>query len=415
MLIKERQVLEPIEPISTSNNNMKNADLELDPIKFEQMIENIEPQLEGFFGVMVNAIIPTECSAYSINEAKKTIVGLCYQMAVGSWFVLGATWEAIDTISSLGYSACAKTVEEFRKKIQKEHVIKIEEHFVNHKNLFYVYNIDNYHTIHENRRPDTTSTSTAKHFATCVAKPVFECPSVPLIFNGVSVHNPANVKSSRICWYLLKRYTGVFDISYANNIIERKEERSMNGLKLVGFKEQHLHSLQDYISALNMILLVNNKTNYLTGYVAPIVADWPSQIFIRKALHMQTLPNLQNSFSCELEAFLPIAKKIGKKASYLENKLIIRAHTKWMDKIKSKITEKFGQNCKDIEYRMMIDLLENLIPSTLDIYELYFIQVNLMHILKQCSEFGHLLCAGKGRTIIKPSCIFVGYVLLDGH
>ncbi|RIB22369.1 hypothetical protein C2G38_2174112 [Gigaspora rosea] len=192
----------------------------------------------------------------------------------------GATWEAIDTISSLGYSACAKTVEEFRKKIQKKHVIKIEEHFVNHKNLFHVYNIDNYHSIHENRRPDITSTSTAKHFATCVAKLVFECPSVLLIFNGVSIHNSANIESPRICWYLLKRYTEVFDISYTDNIIERKEERSMNGLKLL-------------------------------------------------------------------------------------------ARNEWI-KIKSKIIEKFGQTCKDIEYRMMIDLLDNLIPSTLDIYATLF-------------------------------------------
>jgi len=122
--------------------------LELDLIKFEQIIESIEPQLEGFFGDMVNAIIPTERSAYNINETKKTIVGLCYQMAglrnkfvnqhkleVGLYLMAsGATWEAIDTISSLGYSACTKTVEKFRKKIQKEHVIKIEEHFVNHVN-----------------------------------------------------------------------------------------------------------------------------------------------------------------------------------------------------------------------------------------------------------------------------------------
>ncbi|RIB13822.1 hypothetical protein C2G38_2196814 [Gigaspora rosea] len=248
----------------------------------------------------------------------------------------------------------------------------LEIHF---KNLFHVYNIDNYHSIRENRRPDTTSTSTAKHFATCVAKPVFEYLSVPLIFNGVSIHNPANVELPRICWYLLKRYTGVFDISYldyqslqvsqghliitkydqielltihsyADNIIERKKEHSMNGLKLVGFKEQHLHSLQDYISNLNMILLVNNKPDHLTGYVAPIVADWPGQIFIRKALYMRTLPNLQNSF--------PQLAQNG-----------------WI-KIKSKIIEKFGQTCKDIEYRMMIDLLDNLIPSTLDIYATLF-------------------------------------------
>ncbi|RIB10180.1 hypothetical protein C2G38_2265416 [Gigaspora rosea] len=265
------------------------------------MIENIEPQLEGFFGEMVNAIIPTECLAYSINEAKRQLL---------------------------------------------DYVTKWQ------KNLFYVYNIDDYHSIHENCRPDTTSTSTAKHFATCVAKPVFECPSVPLIFNGVSIHNPANVESPRICWYLLKQYSGVFDISYldyqllrvsqghliitkydqidlltihsyTNNIIERKEKRSMNGLKLVGFKEQHLHSLQDYVSALNMILLVNNKTNHLTGYVAPIVADWPRQIFIRKALHMQTLPNLQNYFPRELEAFLPMLGPLHLSLNSREQVLII--------------------------------------------------------------------------------------------
>src|SRR5438874_1104588 len=93
--------------------------------------------------------------------------------------------------------------------------------------------------------------------------------------------------------------------SYADNIIERKEERSMNGLQLVGFNEQHLHSLQDYVSALNMILLINNKAQYLNEYVAPVVADWPRQIFIRKALHMRTLPNQQAAIPNEIESFLP--------------------------------------------------------------------------------------------------------------
>jgi hypothetical protein len=42
----------------------------------------------------------------------------------------GATWEAIDTMSNLGYSACAKTVDGFRKKVQKEYVLKVEQHFI---------------------------------------------------------------------------------------------------------------------------------------------------------------------------------------------------------------------------------------------------------------------------------------------
>ena len=59
----------------------------------------------------------------------------------------------------------------------------------------HIYNIDDFHDIHEKRRPDTTSTSTANHFATCVAKPVIDCLKIPLVFNGVSVHNPNNIEA----------------------------------------------------------------------------------------------------------------------------------------------------------------------------------------------------------------------------
>ncbi|RIB25131.1 hypothetical protein C2G38_2166665 [Gigaspora rosea] len=165
-------------------------------------------------------------------------------------------------------------------------------------NNFHVYNIDDYHSIHENRRPDTVSCTTANHFATCVAKPILGCSSVPLVFNGVSVHNPENVEAPRICWYLLHRY--------ADNIEERKEERSIKDVQLLGFKEQDLHSVQDYTNVLNLILSINNKTHHLDEQVAPIIADWPGQIFIRKALHMRTLPEFQSLFPQQIESFLPI-------------------------------------------------------------------------------------------------------------
>lgn len=41
-------------------------------------------------------------------------------------------------------------------------------------------------------------------------------------------------------------------------------------------------------------------------------------------------------------------------------------------KISKVILNKFPKNCKDIEYRMMIDLLDNIIPATLDIYAILF-------------------------------------------
>jgi hypothetical protein len=117
--------------------------LELEPVEFQQMIENANPELAGFFPMMVNAIIPKERSAHNKQEAKKSIVALCYMMAglrnkfvnqlkveVGLYLAAsGATWEAIDTMSSIGYSVCSKTVSDYQQKIQAQHGAKTEEHF----------------------------------------------------------------------------------------------------------------------------------------------------------------------------------------------------------------------------------------------------------------------------------------------
>ena len=40
--------------------------------------------------------------------------------------------------------------------------------------------------------------------------------------------------------------------------------------------------------------------------------------------------------------------------------------------MKIKILERFGPTCKDVEYRMLVDLLDNAIPATLDIYAILF-------------------------------------------
>ncbi|RIB05163.1 hypothetical protein C2G38_2220445 [Gigaspora rosea] len=263
--LTSNNILEPIDLLSNNNTFASSIDmltkalyfqqrqectgLELDPVNFERMIETINPGLKGFFNYLTNAIIPKERSAYNISKAKKS------------------------------------------------------------ENNFHVYDIDDYHSIHENRRPDMVSTSIANHFATCVAKPIVGCSSVPLVFNGVSVYNSANVEASRQSQgHLVSNSFDPIELltihSYADNIEERKEERSIKGLQLLGFKEQSLHGVHDYVNVLNLILSINNKTQHLNRRFAPIVADWPGQIFIRKALYMRTLP--ESSFSQQIESFLPI-------------------------------------------------------------------------------------------------------------
>ncbi|CAG8605519.1 1405_t:CDS:2, partial [Scutellospora calospora] len=231
-----------------------------------------------------------ECMIESINPQLK-IADLCnkfvnqHKLKVGLNLIASeVTWEAIDTISSLEYYAYAKTVEEFPKL-------------------------------------------------------VLEYPSIPIIFNGVSIHNPVNVKASRICHSVVTEYDLIEILtvySYADNIIEH------------------------YISALKMILQINNKIQYLNEYVAPVVADWPRQIFIRKALYMHTVLNLQAAIPSEIKLLLSMLGPLH----FSLNKL---THNRWI-KIKSNIIRKFGQICKDIEYRTMLDLFDNLVPATLDVY-----------------------------------------------
>ena len=100
-------------------------------------------------------------------------------------------------------------------------------------------------------------------------------------YNGASIHNPVNVDAYNINYRLsyterkfqwIRQNTEFTDFdrielltvhSYDNSIAEKKDERSMNGLQLIGFKEQHLHSMQDYLNVLQIILNVSEKTKYL--------------------------------------------------------------------------------------------------------------------------------------------------------
>src|SRR5206468_3661039 len=120
----------------------------------------------------------------------------------------------------------------------------------------------------------------------------------------ISIHNPVNIDASNICFRLIHKYREIFDITYTNRkkqwlsneksyinnferielltvhsyddaIVEQKKDRSMKGVRLIGLQERNLHSMNDYIIALRMILDINKDLQYLSNKVVPIVADWP--------------------------------------------------------------------------------------------------------------------------------------------
>ncbi|CAB4417283.1 unnamed protein product [Rhizophagus irregularis] len=403
----------------------RRGNLELNPTHFKQMIEKADPRLQGLFDKLVKALVPDNRSAYNKVEARKTIVSLCYIMAgMRNKFVndfklkvrlylsaSGTTRAAIDTMNSIGFSACYTTVNNFKRKIANEHLVNIRKFLSEHSDHLYVYNLDDYHNIHEKRRPDTVTLSTAKHMVTCICKQVSGCAPIPIIFNNVSVHNPVNIDASNICFRLIREYHRIFDIAYTNlhcyddAIAERKEERSMKGVRLIGFQEKNLHSLNDYITALQMILDINKDTGYLQNHIAPLVADWPGQLFVRKAITNLHKVDSQYSIPAGINSFIPILgplhvslnsrehvlivyytffqklfhfvfgkrKVLAKKPKpWRINLLLDLAYINGWCKIRDTILIKFGSTCKDIEYHMVIDLLDNIIPATLDVYSILF-------------------------------------------
>jgi hypothetical protein len=295
-------------------------------------------------------------------------------------------------------------------------------------NYLFCFNVDDYHSIHGWRDPATTTLSTAIHMATCVSKKI-EYGAVPSIYNGIHIHNPNNIEAHKINYHLIHKFKGIFDYSYNVRkmswnssslqnlnefdrvelltihfynalIAERQNDRSMKGTRIVNIQQKDLHSLNDYIEVLLSISKIENLSNYLKNNIIPVVADWPGQLFIRKAITKLQNQGLNNIIKNFVPLIGPLHVSLNSREQVVlihweffnkmfhsifgPNKVLAQKPKPWRinllldladkgwKKISSVILNKFPNNCKDIEYRMVIDLLDNLIPATLDIYAILF-------------------------------------------
>ncbi|CAG8510958.1 11649_t:CDS:2 [Scutellospora calospora] len=71
---------------------------------------------------------------------------------------------------------------------------------------------------------------------------------------------------------------------YNDTILEHKDERSMQNLKLVDFKELELYSFDNYAKVLKIIINIPLLNNYLNQNIISIITNWPRQLFIRKII-----------------------------------------------------------------------------------------------------------------------------------
>ncbi|RHZ51138.1 hypothetical protein Glove_482g51 [Diversispora epigaea] len=166
--------------------------------------------------------------------------------------------------------------------------------------------------------------------------------------------------------------------------------------------------MNDYVNALQIILDIDKDIRILHNRLAPLVVDWPGQLFVGKALKhtgQKFIKPTPIRYQIDgINSFIPILGPLHVSLNSREHVILIYhsffeklfhfvfgsrnvfakkpkpwrinllldlAYNGWY-KIRDIINLKFGCTCKDTEYCMMVDLLDNIIPSTLDIYSTLF-------------------------------------------
>ena len=115
------------------------------------------------------------CYLASLNNTR--INSFKFDIAFYLDFV-GTSNEGLNTMANLGATITSRAVDRKKKKIADEHEKFVENALTKYSKSAFVLNVDDYHNIHVQRQPDTTTTSWAAHMATVITNP---CPNISAI------------------------------------------------------------------------------------------------------------------------------------------------------------------------------------------------------------------------------------------
>ena len=82
--------------------------------------------------------------------------------------------------------------------------------------------------------------------------------------------------------------------SYNDRIAEKKNDRHIRNSILFDFVESSLKGTDGYMNALQIVYNQEPMQGYLSNYVILVVADWPGQFFICKAIAQRVLVENEN-------------------------------------------------------------------------------------------------------------------------
>jgi len=81
--------------------------------------------------------------------------------------------------------------------------------------------------------------------------------------------------------------------------------------------------MNDYITALQIILDIDKDTEYLQNHIALLIVDWPGQLFVHKAITNLHKADSQYSIPAGINSFIPILKPLYIFLNSREHVLII--------------------------------------------------------------------------------------------
>ncbi|PKK58458.1 hypothetical protein RhiirC2_796263 [Rhizophagus irregularis] len=356
-----------------------------------------------------NNMLETEDADLIASINNKYINGI--KADIGSYLQTSeASATSIDTLANLGLSVSRITVNRQKKIVSDEHEQSVDNYCLQNMEKMFVLNIDDYHNIHRRTMPSLLETHNIFHFVTILLNSNPNIPRIPCFSNNILIHNPKGIDSKLIIKKFENYFMNQIGKSYyeqnelwKNLLIEDSYENRIENLNVHNYdgciqKHQELRSLNN--SKL-VDFILHPLHNY---YIIPIIADWPGQVNIRRAITLRINRGIASGIPKQILSLIPMIgllhislnsretlfqtyhfffemlyhdlfgdKKVlsQKPKQTVINNLILDLTFNGWKKIRKVIMNRF-KNSKNAEYRMMIDLLDNSIPFTLDIYAVLF-------------------------------------------
>ena len=326
-----------------------------DPIAFKIMLEAADKDLIGFFDELYIGTNPNNKINKTNESNKKKLVSLCYFLAsinnkyinglkadIGSYLqTSGASSSSINALANIGISVFRKTVNRQKINISNEHEQSVHDYCLQNIEKMLILNINDYYNIHHRNMPSLLETHNILHFVTILLNSNPNISRIPYCFDNILIHNPKGIDSEIIIknfedyfmnqigknyyeqnelWkqYLIEedsyknRIENLNIHNYDGRIQEHKELRSLNNSKLVDFILHPLHSTKDYIECLELLFKVFKRLEnideqkYLDHYVIPIIADWPGQVNIRRAITLRINKGMASGISEQILSLIPL-------------------------------------------------------------------------------------------------------------